>query len=239
MSADRNILAIDTAFAACSVAVRGPADVAFCRHEPMTTGHAERLFPMIQEVLEETALTFQNIDAIAVTIGPGSFTGVRVGIAAARGLALATGLPTLGATSLATIARIAANKSSREGGASSRPSNVTVIQDARRGNVFVQHFDSQGRTPLSDAKLVASTDLARFIDVQDHHRLTGTAADFLEAVAPDMASRAKVIENAEHEATAMALTEVDLVEMKPVSPLYLRPPDAKAQVGKSLLRQSQ
>ena len=238
MSVDRNILAIDTAFAACSVAIAGREGLSVHRHEPMTKGHAERLFPMIREVMDEAALEFRDIDAVAVTIGPGSFTGVRVGIAAARGLALATGLPTLGATSLATLARIAARNGDMNETAGAAQSNVMVVQDARRGNVFVQEFDGQGRTAVSEARLLPSSDLATIVTLSANYRVTGSAANLLLESAPETASRATVIDIAESEPTAVALTEVDLVEMRPVRPLYLRPPDAKAQVGKSLVRQS-
>ncbi len=99
-----NVLAIDTCFGACSAAVglslgesrqsssRHPNQL-FCRYEEMATGHAERLMPMIEEVMHDAGRTFAELDAIAVTEVPGSFTGLRVGVAAARALALATGLP--------------------------------------------------------------------------------------------------------------------------------------------------
>ena len=73
-------------------------------YEPRATGHAERLFPMIAEVMDGAGLAFSAIDRIAVTLGPGTFTGVRVGIAAARALALATGKPVVAMTSLAVMA---------------------------------------------------------------------------------------------------------------------------------------
>ncbi len=239
MSVDRNILAIDTAFGACSVAIRQAAGPTCFRHEPMTTGHAERLFPLVQDVLDEAALKFHNLDAIAVTVGPGSFTGVRVGIAAARGLALATGLPTRGATSLAALARIAASKAEGKPEPVRAKTNVVVVQDARRGNVFVQQFYGSGRTPVSDARLLPATDLAAFAQSIGRSRVTGTASRQLLDAAAEAAEQIDVVEIEASEPTALALTEVDLLEMSPVRPLYLRPPDAKAQVGKSLLRQSQ
>lgn len=249
MTADRHILAIDTAWAACSVAVTctaGPAAAsehqsnAVARHEPMTTGHAERLFPMVREVMAEAGLAFRDLDAVAVTVGPGSFTGVRVGIAAARGLALATKLPTLGATSLAPLARLAAKQRHSDGLADTSIAGITVVQDARRGNVFVQTFDANGQTPLTDAALVAVDELPTFALPETAHILTGSASDMLRDAKPGTSFSLVSAETANgvDSATALALTEVDLLEMSPIKPLYLRPPDAKAQVGKSLLRQS-
>src|SRR5690606_4397524 len=110
-----NILAFDTCFGACSAAMlwhdatpSGEGGAAgsriVWRYEEMATGHAERLIPMIDEVLRESGQSLKTLDAIAVTEGPGTFTGIRVGVAAARGLALATALPIRATTSLHVIA---------------------------------------------------------------------------------------------------------------------------------------
>src|SRR5690348_17280086 len=91
------LLAIDTALAACSVAVfdTGGGIVA-SESQSMTRGHAEALMPMVARVMAKAAAKFDTIDRIAVTVGPGSFTGLRVGVSAARGLALAAGKPAVG-----------------------------------------------------------------------------------------------------------------------------------------------
>src|SRR6202049_1267733 len=103
-----NVLAFDTCLGAVSVAVRwqGPAGDWLTRHahEARERGHAERLMPMMAEVMDEAELAFSDLDRIAVTVGPGTFTGVRVGVAAARGLALASGAALVGATTLAVMA---------------------------------------------------------------------------------------------------------------------------------------
>ena len=103
-----NILAFDTCLGAVSVAVRrrGAGGEWLMRHacETRERGHAERLMPMVAETMAAAGLAFSDLDRIAVTVGPGSFTGVRVGVAAARGLALASGIAVVGATSLAVMA---------------------------------------------------------------------------------------------------------------------------------------
>src|SRR5512145_626858 len=103
-----NVLAFDTCFGAVSVAVRGQCASGEWRlrevYEERATGHAERLFPMMAEVMDGAGLAFSALDRIAVTLGPGTFTGVRVGISAARALALALGKPVVGITSLAAMA---------------------------------------------------------------------------------------------------------------------------------------
>jgi tRNA threonylcarbamoyl adenosine modification protein YeaZ len=100
------VLAIDTALEACSAAVldTSAGTVAARESLPMQRGHAEALMPLIARVMGRAGCTFEDLDRIAVTTGPGSFTGLRVGIAAARGLALATGKPAVGITTLAAFA---------------------------------------------------------------------------------------------------------------------------------------
>ena len=237
MSTDCNILAIDTAWAACSVAFARPNGAAVARHEPMTSGHAERLFPLMQEVLDEATATFADVEAIAVTVGPGSFTGVRVGVAAARGLALAAKLPTLGATSLAPMARLAAKALHGSSEAMASAPGITVLQDARRGNAFVQEFDASGRNPLSEARIIPVDELEAELATTDKPAFTGSAVELLRETAPALLANRAVVALEPSMATAGALIEVELEKMHPLKPLYLRAPDAKPQDGKSLLRQ--
>jgi tRNA threonylcarbamoyladenosine biosynthesis protein TsaB len=95
------VLAIDTALEACSAAVLDTEGKLVVRSLPMARGHAEALMPLIAETMSAAGTEFADLDRIAVTIGPGSFTGVRVGVAAARGIALAADKPAVGLTTLA------------------------------------------------------------------------------------------------------------------------------------------
>ncbi len=139
-----NILAFDTCFDACSACVArtgdGVVEVLASALERFETGHAERLVPMIDEVMARAGVAFADIDRLAVTVGPGTFTGTRIGIAAARGLALATGIPVVGASSLAVMAEVAA----RELGPRKAGEDLLVAVDARRGEVYVQLFGANG-----------------------------------------------------------------------------------------------
>jgi tRNA threonylcarbamoyl adenosine modification protein YeaZ len=105
------LLAFDTAGPQCAVALaRGDQDsfeILAGATERIVRGHAERLMPMIEAALDQSGLSFGDIDRIAVTIGPGSFTGVRVGVAAGRGLGLALGIPVLGIGTLHALAAMA------------------------------------------------------------------------------------------------------------------------------------
>jgi tRNA threonylcarbamoyladenosine biosynthesis protein TsaB len=178
-------------------------------------------------VMESAGFTFADLDRIAVTTGPGSFTGLRVGIAAARGLGLAAGKPVVGLTTLAAYAAplIAADDTLP----------VVAAIDARHDNVYLQVFGPGGRTivpprlaPLREALRVAATGAPR---------LTGNAAEALAAIWP----------RAERPPTAVeqhAAPDIDWVarlgaaadETAPPKPLYLRPPDAQPQEAGRLAR---
>jgi tRNA threonylcarbamoyladenosine biosynthesis protein TsaB len=98
------VLAVDTTLARCSVALLDDDRVLAVRSDAMTRGHAERIAPMADEVMSEAGATFATLDRIVVTTGPGSFTGLRVGLAFARGLAVALSKPCVGVSSLHTLA---------------------------------------------------------------------------------------------------------------------------------------
>jgi tRNA threonylcarbamoyladenosine biosynthesis protein TsaB len=121
------ILGFDTSAAHCAAALLSGDRVIVSRVEPMEKGQAERLMPMLEEVLAEGGVGWRDLDALAVCTGPGNFTGVRIAVAAARGLALGLGVPAVGVTVF-------------EARAAGLPLPLTVIEDARRGEVYVQRF---------------------------------------------------------------------------------------------------
>ena len=224
------VLAIDTALEACSVAVLDTERGTIIAHEslPMLRGHAEALIPLIARVLERARLTFSDIDRIAVTTGPGSFTGLRVGIAAARGIALAAGKPAVGLSTLAAYAApfVAADDTL----------SVVAVIDARHDHVYLQVFGPGGRTivaprlaPLREALRAAATGAPR---------LVGTAAATLAAAWPPGerppslvdARRAPDIDWVARLGAAAVETGV------PPKPLYLRAPDAQPQNAAQLAR---
>ena len=124
------LLAFDTSAAHCAAALLSGGRV-WNRVEPMDKGQAERLFPMLENLLAEAGVDWADLTGIAVGTGPGNFTGVRIAVAAARGLALSLGIPAVGVTRLEALAH-------------GHPRPVTVIEDARRGEVYVQRFTKAG-----------------------------------------------------------------------------------------------
>ena len=170
------VLAIDTALEACSAAVLDTerAGIVARESQPMVRGHAEALMPLIARVMERAGVSFAELDRIAVTIGPGSFTGLRVGIAAARGIALAAGKPAVGLTTLAAFAApfIAADDTLP----------VVAAIDARHDHVYLQVFGPGGRTLRGAADGAAAR--SRAVAATGAPRLVGTAANMLAAAWP-------------------------------------------------------
>lgn len=128
---ERITLGFDTSAAHCAAALlRGDSVLAQC-HEPMAKGQAERLMPMLTDLLAGAGLGFRDLDVIGVGVGPGNFTGIRVAVAAARGLALALGVPAVGI-------------SATEAAAYGLPRPCRVVLEGRGGQVIWQDFGPDG-----------------------------------------------------------------------------------------------
>jgi tRNA threonylcarbamoyladenosine biosynthesis protein TsaB len=164
------LLALDTSARACSAAVW--CDGAFVEHaEPMVRGHAEALLPMILHVMRQADVQFSDLDALAVSVGPGAFTGLRVGIAAARGIALAAGLSCLGVSTLELFAdgvdwvQVGSAK-------------VLVTLDTKRDDFYTQLFAAS--RPLSTPAIESLSSLAATFS-GDTLLLTGDASETVAA----------------------------------------------------------
>jgi len=225
------VLAIDTALAACSAAVLDTdhgGGVLASDSLSMTRGHAEALMPLIYHVMQRSELAFPDVDRVAVTTGPGSFTGLRVGISAARGIALAADKPAVGVSTLTAYAAPLL--------AEDDTTPVIAAIDARHDHVYLQVFGAGGRVliaprlaPLSDAARAASDTPSRIVgsaaqSVAD--RLPrGSALPLLVDVreAPDIIWVARM---------GAVLPE----GQSPPRPQYLRAPDAQPQNAAQLPR---
>ena len=143
----KRILAIDTSSAWCSVALSlGEVEPAF-RHQPVAAGASQLLLPWIEEILQASKLSMTDLDAIAIGIGPGAFTGVRLGVAAAQGLAIAANLPVIPVVSLDAIAmQLITTPRFQE----VQPSHFVVAIDARMDEVYWARYQykQQGDKPV-------------------------------------------------------------------------------------------
>jgi tRNA threonylcarbamoyl adenosine modification protein YeaZ len=228
-----NILALDTSMGTCSTAllsVEGKVRRLCVREERMQRGHAEALMPMVAEVMAEATIAPSALDAIAATTGPGSFTGVRIAIAAARGLALVTKAKLFGTDSLTVMARMA-----REGGAIDRaPFGVAV--DANRGMLYFGLYDAD--SARREGPLLVTPDAVAASLPRDVSCAVGSGAPLLAAAAERHGCRIEVkLPGLQPSATALAeiaLTNGERTAM--LRPLYLRPPDARPQAPRGARR---
>jgi tRNA threonylcarbamoyladenosine biosynthesis protein TsaB len=208
------ILAVDTALGACSAALVENSRVLAHRFELMDRGHAERLAPMVEEVMAEAAIGFASLDRLAVTTGPGTFTGQRVGLAFMRGMRIALGRPLIGITTLATMAAQAK--------AETGCARAVSLHDARREEVYIE---IDGRLPPSlmafDDAITTLGELGSDAPVA----LAGTAAcRACEALANGFVLSTVRQPNAQW--LARLATSAPDSDAAP-RPLYLRAPDAK------------
>ncbi|MGB1876490.1 MAG: tRNA (adenosine(37)-N6)-threonylcarbamoyltransferase complex dimerization subunit type 1 TsaB [Rhodospirillaceae bacterium] len=217
------VLAFDTTTSACSVAVCKDDETKAQFHDPMVHGQAEALIPAIENTMKEAGVTYADLDRIAVTVGPGSFTGVRVGLATARGIGVATGHPVIG---LLTTEVIAAESQIRAG------QSTAVAIDARRADVYLQCFDANG---------IATTGPACFLpeaaaDVLGDHPwvLVGDGAVRVQPHADPAVMTGKItVPNA---AVLAKLAATRPIPQTPPRPIYVRPPDAIAPKDGGRLR---
>ena len=206
------LLVIDTGLAVCQAAVFDGERMLSALCEPMARGHQERLAPMAREAIAGAGIAFASLDCIAVTVGPGSFTGVRVGLAFAKGLALALETPCVG---VGTLAALAASLS----GADRR----AAVIDAGRGSVYLQVFEGAAELAAPDI-LPLETAAARLAELAPVDQLIGPQASRLLASLP--AARAFDLVAPTAAAIARLASGAPLV---PPRPLYLRPPDARVR----------
>ena len=225
------VLAIDTALEACSAAVLDSdrREIVASETQAMQRGHAEALMPLIARVMDGAGVEFRELDRIAVTTGPGSFTGLRVGISAARGIALAAGKPAIGLTTLAAFAapHIAEDDTLP----------VVAAIDARHNNVYLQVFGPRGRTLV--APKVASLREAVRAAQTDSARIVGSAAQLIAAAWPKTDPLPPTVDQRgapDISWIARLAAAADEGHGSP-KPLYLRAPDAKPQDASRLPRQ--
>jgi tRNA threonylcarbamoyladenosine biosynthesis protein TsaB len=208
------LLVIDTALGACTAAVFEDDRPLAVRFEPMTKGHQERLGGLVRDAMAEAG-GFDALDRIGVTVGPGSFTGLRVGMAFAQGLGAALNRPVAGLSTLDALATSLPHEDAP----------TVALIDARRGQVYARLFD--GGHPLGpDVALTLEDAAAQIRDLGRPVRLVGGGAPVLVDAFPDL--KAALIDPRaapSPEALAILTARADPATSPP-RPLYLRAPDA-------------
>ena len=212
-------MGLDSALQRCSVAIARDRATVAVRAADMERGHAEHIAPMTAAVLKEAGARVADLGRIGVVVGPGGFTGVRVALAFARGLGVATGVPVIGLTSLAALAGNVA--------ADDAESLIAPVIDARRGQVYAGLYKADGETLV--APFVAAPDavFARLVDAAGPSCVVtvGTGAGLLPSL-PENWRRSGAGDQIDA-AIVARLAGTAPPPAGPPAPLYLRPPDAK------------
>lgn len=213
------LLALDTAAGDCTAALYDSEQDRLLSSvvETIGKGHAERLMAVIDQALDQAGLPLDCVGRVAVTVGPGSFTGIRVGVAAARGFALSLGIEAVGVSTLAVIGLAA--REAHPG------KQVLATIDARRDEIYAQLFSATGMAQTAPLLLghTAAATLAR----ESGAVVVGSARALLEEGAEVQADRFPPL--------YIARLGVGETALAP-SPLYLRGPDAKPQTGFAVAR---
>jgi tRNA threonylcarbamoyladenosine biosynthesis protein TsaB len=217
------ILAIDTALDACAVAVldTDAGQLIARESQPMQRGHAEAVMPMIARVIAQSGRGFADLDRIAVTTGPGSFTGLRVGLSAARGIGLAADRPVVGLSTLTAYAAPYVSESAEH--------PIISAIDARHDHVYYQVVGSNGSSLIRPrvAPIAEALEAARF----GAPLLVGNAAQILADRWPAQEPPPLQIDDqpAPDIGWLAWLGAAVTPETAPARPYYLRAPDAKPQ----------
>ncbi|THD48806.1 MAG: tRNA (adenosine(37)-N6)-threonylcarbamoyltransferase complex dimerization subunit type 1 TsaB [Bradyrhizobium sp.] len=223
------ILVIDTSCGAASVAVLDSATrrSLASRVEPMARGHAEALAPMTAAVIGEIEGGAASLGAIGVTVGPGSFTGIRIGLALARAMGLALEVPVIGVSTLVAFAAPLL--------AQPRAGIILSAIDARHGAVYFQAFENSGR-PLFAPRVGPLRDAIRAIGAGPGH-FVGDAAETLTVEARRGNLECEGYPSPYPDINAVALIALAAnPATSPPRPIYVKPPDAKPATGEAIAR---
>jgi tRNA threonylcarbamoyladenosine biosynthesis protein TsaB len=216
-----SVLAFDTSAGACAAALWRDGGVIAAERNAMARGHAAALVPMIERVMAAAALDYRDLSAVAAVAGPGAFTGLRIGLAAARGIALAAGIPAIGISAFAALAAAAPSQPRR---------CIAAAIDTKRGDLYLQCFDADAR-PLAEGRVADPHEAAASLPRGDLY-VTGDGVPLLRGL---LAARADIAldpspgppdAGAVAALAALSLARAGGAGLPPPTPIYLRAPEA-------------
>ncbi len=209
----KNILAFDTALQGCSVGVCAGGRV-FARTEKMASGQGEQLIPIINDVMAQAGIKISELDAIVTTVGPGAFTGLRIGLSAAKAMGLAIDKPVFGITMLQALAlQYVAEK---------KPTHsLAVILETKRDDFYFQSFDRNAKAE-DEARAIAGDALKKILERGDHVMLGDGVERFAR---PDEVEASCLLMDAGFAAKYFYENNGADVFSKDVAPVYLRGAD--------------
>ena len=222
------LLALETAGSRCSAAVARGDCILATASQTQRHAHGEVLMSMLDRVMAEAGLSPRQLDIIAAAIGPGGFTGIRVGLAAAQGIALATGARLIGVTGFAAVVQALRRAASADG---TTGAHLLVALDSRRDDLYVQLFAPDLATPLAGPLAVLPDRLPGYIGAAPRGAPMLVAGDAAETAAAALHGRvrAEIVPASAPDGVGVAAAALDAARSapaaEPVRPLYLRPPD--------------
>ena len=223
MAASETILALDSSGAACSTALWRRGTVVARRYRAMERGHAEALMPMLVETMAEAGEAYAALTAVAVTVGPGAFTGIRIGLAAARGIGLAADVPVIGVTTFAAVAEAVSERELADRA-------LLVLLDSKRGDVFVQEFTAE-RAAIGPPAILSPEAVLQWLSA----RSCVIAGDGIAVVRPALEAAGLAVACSAAAGSADALQVARLAARSvaqgtglPPTPLYLRAPEVRS-----------
>lgn len=255
MQFPKKILALEAAGAACSAAVWSDGAVAARCFEAMSRGQSERLVPMAEEVMRQAALDYGQLDAVAVTLGPGGFTGVRIGLATARAFALALSKPVIGISSFEAVAGMVMAGPVTAGPVTAESTSheicgdrtLVVALEAKRADLYVQAFvlqEAAAPDGAASARWCAVTEPAALMPEDlDACLPEGPLLVLGDAAGPAagaLAAAGRSVELGQGDGLADAAVVAALAAERPLpeagapapAPLYLRAPDVTLPAGR-------
>ena len=227
------ILSIDTTYGICSVALLADNKIIGEVNDDQHSKQAEKLLPIIEDILQEASITYDDLDAIAANIGPGSFTGTRIGLSAAKAMVLVKDILLISVNSFESVAYPIAERLNQE---QNENDKILVVLDAKRGQVFAQVL-SKDLNPTSEDSLLSYEDITNILDKNDSYVLTGSGSNLVKEFITKEGIKFKIDnDKAMPKARDIAFVALKKMQSEPEgnsktnsdsSPLYIRKPDAK------------